>query len=68
MQGNEIDLDTVRSEVRDELLRYILAMRRDYQTMPHREFPVKWPDWRQYADILPTTCECKDCRLWRSGS
>lgn len=44
------------------------AMRHDFQTLPHAEFPSKWPDWRDYEEVLPTYCGCHECRLWRSGS
>lgn len=44
------------------------AMRHDYQTLPHAEFPTRWPDWRDYEEVLPTYCSCQECRLWRSGS
>ena len=41
-----------------------LSLRAD----PHAQFPAKWPDWREYEEVLPTRCDCRDCRLWRSGS
>jgi hypothetical protein len=44
------------------------AMRHDFQTSPHAEFPKRWPDWRVYEEVLPTRCDCAECRLWRSGS
>jgi len=59
--------DSYNQGVRDTLAT-MRAMRVDYATMPHREFPIKWPDWRDFEEVLPTVCGCPDCRLWRSGS
>lgn len=57
--------ETGAARAERELMR---SMRHDYQTLPHAEFPVKWPGWRAYQEVLPRTCDCQDCRLWRSGS
>jgi len=56
------------AEARRATMERFRAMRQDYQTMPHAEFPVKWPDWKEWEDALPTSCGCQDCQLWRSGS
>lgn len=58
----------VEAAARQEERAHMRAMRHDYQTLPHAAFPAKWPDWREYAEVLPTQCDCQDCRLWRAGS
>lgn len=67
-QAIEFYRPRIEAEARRLVVDRMLAMRRDYQTLPHAEFPVKWPDWREWKDVLPTVCGCEDCRLWRSGS
>lgn len=61
-------LDAVIDDVRNATLEKMRAMRIDYRTMPHAQFPLKWPDWREWEEVLPSQCGCQDCRLWRSGS
>ena len=53
---------------KEDTLNYFTAMRIDYRTIPHKEFYEKWPDWRDYEEMLPTVCNCRECSLWRSGS
>lgn len=60
--------DDARTDGRREAVERMQAMRRDYRTMSHAEFPIKWPDWREYDEVLPTNCSCRECTLWRSGS
>jgi hypothetical protein len=61
-------LDAALAEERRLVVKRINAMRYDYRTLPHGQFPVKWPDWKGYEELLPSNCSCQDCRLWRSGS
>lgn len=58
----------IEVEARDKEMERMRAMRHDFQTLPHAEFPVRWPDWRDYEEVLPTYCSCRECRLWRTGS
>jgi hypothetical protein len=60
--------EAIENEARRQERDKMLAMRRDFNHLPHKEFPAKWPDWRQYEEVLPTYCGCGDCTLWRSGS
>lgn len=60
--------EAVERRIGARVLERMRTMRHDFQTLPHAEFPVKWPDWRDFEEVLPTHCSCKDCRLWRSGS
>jgi hypothetical protein len=65
---HEKALDAALAEERRLERERMQAMRLDYRTMPHAEFPIKWPDWRDYEEVLPTSCSCRECQLWRSGS
>ena len=58
----------IEAELRRQAVERMQAMRLDYRTMPHAKFPIKWPDWRDYDEVLPSYCGCGDCSLWRSGS
>ncbi len=67
--GAPLDVERLAYERgRDETLDRVRAMRLDFRTLPHREFPIEWPDWRDYEEVLPSYCGCQDCQLWRSGS
>ena len=57
----------IEAEARQQAVERMQAMRRDYRTMPHAQFPIKWADWKDYDEVLPTNCSCQECRLWRSG-
>jgi len=62
------DIVAVENEAAAAERERMRSMRHDYQTLPHAEFPIKWPNWREYEEVLPTYCGCPDCHLWRSGS
>ena len=57
-----------RPRIEEAVMERMRAMRRDWQTLPHAQFPVKWPDWRSLQEVLPTRCDCAECSLWRRGS
>jgi len=61
-------LDAALAAERRATVDWMLAIRRDFQTMPHMEFRAKWPDSQELREVLPSYCGCKDCQLWRSGS